>query len=182
MAFPSHAGHGTVPPAPSGTPRLALIVAVARNGVIGANNGLPWHLPEDLKRFRSLTTGHAIVMGRRTYQSIGRPLPDRQNLVVSRDPAFTADGVEVAGSLEQALAKVRLPLPAFCIGGAALFEAALRIADLAHVTEIDRDFEGDTFWTPLDPEVWIETSREQRRSERMGGVDYAYVTYRRAMR
>ena len=98
-------------------PKLALIAAVARNGVIGAGNALPWRLPADLRRFRALTSGHAVVMGRRTWESLGRPLPDRQNIVVTRAAGWHAAGAEVAASLAAALALARLPAPVFCIGG-----------------------------------------------------------------
>lgn len=178
MALPSEAAHAAGRPAAAGeAPRLALIVAVARNGAIGLRNGLPWRLPEDLKRFKALTMGHALVMGRRTFESIGRPLPGRQNIVVTRDRGYVASGAEVAHSLDAALALVRMPLPAFCIGGAALFEAALQKADLACVTEIGADFEGDTFWRPLDPREWTEVSRESHASE--AGLAFDYVTYER---
>jgi len=110
--------------ADSGVATLAIIAAVARNGVIGAHNTLPWRLPADLARFRMLTTGHTIVMGRKTWQSLGRPLPARQNIVVTRDPGFVAPGATVAGSLTQALALATLPRPHFCIGGAQLYAQA----------------------------------------------------------
>ena len=94
---------------------MALIAAVARNGVIGANNALPWKLPEDLAHFRALTSGHTVIMGRRTWQSLGRPLKNRQNVIVTRDPSFLADGADIAASLGEALAKSTMPAPAFCL-------------------------------------------------------------------
>lgn len=160
-------------------PDLALILAVSRNGTIGANNALPWRLPEDLKRFRALTTGHAILMGRRTWDSIGRPLPQRQNIVITRNRAFAADGVTVAHSLDEALAQVALPPPAFCIGGAELFRLALPRARWLHLTEIDRDFPGDTFLPAFDRSAWVEVAREAHRLEGENGFDYAFVTYER---
>lgn len=163
-------------------PALALIVAVAANGTIGANNALPWHLPEDLRHFRRLTTGHAIVMGRRTWESLGRPLPDRQNIVVTRTPGFAAPGAETAPSLEAALALNRMPEPVFCIGGAGLFRAALPRAERVHLTEIARDFEGDTFWEPLDPTQWREVARSVQRSSGPDEFDFAFVDYARRAR
>jgi dihydrofolate reductase len=177
MAFPSEPAHAPAPPAAAA--RLALIVAVAANGAIGARNALPWHLPEDLKRFRALTSGHAIVMGRRTWQSIGHPLPNRQNIVVTRDRAFVAPGAEIAHSLDEALARARSPAPVFCIGGAELFRVALPRADVVHITEIARAFDGDTFWPPLDRRVWREVARESHRKPGGDGFDYAFVTYAR---
>ena len=156
---------------------LALIAAVARNGVIGDGNALPWRLPADLKRFRALTTGHAVIMGRRTWESIGRALPDRQNIVVTRQPAYAADGAAVRASLDEALQAVTLPAPAFCIGGADMYALALPRATLLHLTEIDRDFEGDTRFPYFDRAAWRETGREEHRAP--GSFGYAFVTYER---
>ena len=158
---------------------LALIVAVARNGVIGRGGALPWRLPEDLRRFRTLTTGHSVIMGRRTWESIARPLPGRQNIVVTRRPRFAVAGAVVAHSLDDALAKIDRPPPAFCIGGEVLFRAAEPRAQQAFVTEIDRDFDGDARFPPLDPMRWREVSREERSSEGDDAFSYAFVTYER---
>ena len=177
MAFPSRPAQSAGPP--QRPPRLALIVAVAANGVIGARNALPWRLPEDLKRFKALTMGHAMVMGRRTWDSIGRALPGRQSIVVTRDRSFVAPGADVAHSLDEALSLARMPEPAFCIGGADLFRLALPRADVVHLTEIDRAFEGDTFWAPLDRADWREVDRETHRQEADDGFGYAFVTYER---
>ena len=167
-------------PAPAGAaPALALILAVSRNGTIGANDALPWRLPEDLKRFRVLTTGHAIIMGRKTWNAIGRALPERQNIVVTRNPGFAAANVDVAHSLDEALAKVALPPPAFCIGGAELFRTALPRAAVLHLTEIERDFPGDTFLPAFDRSAWVEVARESHRHPGPEGFDYAFVTYAR---
>ena len=161
-------------------PAFALIAAVARNGVIGANNALPWRLPADLKRFRSLTTGHSIVMGRRTWESIGRPLPERQNIVVTRSPRYIAAGALVVPSLDAALAAATLPAPVFCIGGGEIYRAALPHADALYLTEIDRDFDGDASFPAFDRRVWRETARESNTSDSPDGLAYAFVTYRRA--
>ncbi len=161
-------------------PELELLVAVAANGVIGRGNALPWRLPADLRRFRRLTTGHAVIMGRRTWDSIGRPLPDRQNIVVSRNPAFAAAGAQRAASLAAAIAAVRLPPPTFCIGGAEIFREALPCATRLHVTEIDASFEGDTFMPPFDRDAWRETAREIHAAGADAPFGYAFVTYERA--
>ncbi|HWC44657.1 MAG TPA: dihydrofolate reductase [Casimicrobiaceae bacterium] len=158
---------------------LALIVAVAANGVIGRNGTLPWRLPEDLRHFRKLTTGHAIIMGRRTWDSLPRALPDRQNIVVSRQAGFHADGAIVVPSLEAALAAVVYPSPPFCIGGGELFRAALPLADTAYETEIARAFEGDATFPALDSREWIETSRETHVHGGEDGFEYAFVSYQR---
>jgi dihydrofolate reductase len=146
---------------------LELVVAVAANGVIGRGGTLPWHLPDDLKHFKSLTMGHAIVMGRRTYESIGKPLPGRHSIVVST--TMTAPptlGVDLARSLGEAvdIAKHKSPGPAFVIGGAALYDAALPKARVLHVTELDDAVEGDTFFRPVDRSQWriVKEERHER--------------------
>jgi len=159
-------------------PALALIAAVARNGVIGAGNALPWRLPDDLKRFRALTTGHAVIMGRRTWESLPHALPGRQNIVVTRALGRAFAGAETAASLADALARVRMPPPAFCIGGGELYAAALARACVLHLTEIDRDFAGDTRFPALDRTRWRETAREPHRAPE--GFAYAFVTYERS--
>lgn len=177
MASPPSPAHASRPAVAQA--RLAIIVAVAANGSIGADGTLPWRLPADLARFRALTTGHAMIMGRRTWDSIGRPLPGRQSIVVTRDPAFIAAGADVVHSLDQALAAVRLPPPVFCIGGAGLFEAALPRADLLYVTEIARDVPGDTFLPPIDPATWREIDREPHPPDGPQALPFAFVTYLR---
>ena len=156
---------------------MALIAAVARNGVIGANNALPWKLPEDLAHFRALTSGHTVIMGRRTWQSLGRPLKNRQNVIVTRDPSFLADGADIAASLGEALAKSTMPAPAFCIGGGELYTEALPLATLMYLTEIDRDFEGDVRFPAFDRREWRVQSLDARVDA--DGMRYAFVTYQR---
>jgi dihydrofolate reductase len=156
---------------------LALIAAVARNGVIGGGNALPWRLPADLRRFRTLTTGHTVVMGRKTWESIGRALPDRQNIVVTRQPGYAAAGAQVKASLDDALQAAALPGPVFCIGGGELYALALPRAATLHLTEIDRDFEGDTRFPDFDRAAWREAARDEHRAP--DGFGYAFVTYER---
>jgi dihydrofolate reductase len=160
-----------------GSGAVALIAAVARNGVIGANNALPWKLPEDLAHFRALTSGHTVIMGRRTWQSLGRPLKNRQNVIVTRDPSFLADGADIAASLGEALAKSTMPAPAFCIGGGELYTEALPLATLMYLTEIDRDFEGDVRFPAFDRREWRVQSLDARVDA--DGMRYAFVTYQR---
>jgi dihydrofolate reductase len=167
--------------APSAPP-LAIIAAVAANGVIGDGNRLPWRLPEDLRRFRALTTGHAVIMGRRTWESIGRPLPGRQNIVVTRSRAAAPAGTETAASLAEALALVRMPAPAFCIGGGELYREALPLAATLYLTEIARPFAGDAHFPQLDKREWHETARETCAAAGADGFDYAFVTYERIAR
>lgn len=129
---------------------------MARNRVIGLDNALPWRLPEELAHFKRVTMGHPIVMGRRTYESIGRPLPGRQNIVVSRNPGFDAPGCTVVGSLDEAYAAAGDAQEVSIIGGTSLFEAALPTADCIHLTEVDADVEGDTWFPHFDRAEWSE--------------------------
>ncbi|MFO1311646.1 MAG: dihydrofolate reductase [Burkholderiales bacterium] len=156
---------------------MALIAAVARNGVIGAGNTLPWKLSADLAHFRALTTGHTVIMGRKTWQSLGRPLKDRQNVVVTRDGAYRAQGALVVPSLAAAIAAANLPPPVFCIGGGELYVEALPLADVMHLTEIDRDFDGDVRFPAFDRSEWRVASREEHMAD--DGMRYAFVTYQR---
>lgn len=154
---------------------VAFVVAVAENGVIGRNGALPWRMPSDLKLFRKLTLGKPVIMGRKTFQSIGKPLFGRDNLVVTRDPSFKADGVEVFTSVDEAIARARALAAArgadeiAIIGGADIFEAALPRAGRIYVTRIHGAPDGDTFFTP-DMANWHDVSRMPL--ERAPGDDY----------
>ncbi|MCY4182291.1 MAG: dihydrofolate reductase [Gammaproteobacteria bacterium] len=145
---------------------LALICAMAGNGVIGNRNALPWRLPEDLRHFRRTTMGHSVIMGRKTFESIGRPLPGRSNIVVSRQPGYSADGVKVRASLEAALelaeiiAAIDGAEQAFVIGGAELYRLAMPRAELFHLTRIHADVAGDTRLEGFDEAEWEEISRQ----------------------
>ena len=158
-------------------PMLGLIAAVASNGVIGAQGRLPWHLPEDLRFFKAQTMGCPVIMGRRTWESIGRPLPGRKNVVVTRSAGFSAPGASVADSLDAALALCAAEPKVFVIGGAELYRAALPRADRLVITEIGRDFEGDVRFPDFDRSQWREASRESHTGP--GGLNYAFVVYER---
>ena len=146
---------------------VSLIAAVARNGVIGRAGALPWKLPADMKRFRELTTGHHIIMGRRTYQSIGRPLPERTNLVLSHAPDFDAPGCAVVSGLASALELARKggESEAFVIGGRALYELALPRADRLYLTRVDAEVDGDIRFPPFDEAEWREASRQEHAAD-----------------
>lgn len=159
--------------------RLTLIAAVARGGVIGLDNRLPWRLPADLRHFKALTLGHTVIMGRKTWESLPagfRPLPGRRNIVVTRNGSHPAAGATVATSLSAAIAAVDSD-EAFVIGGAELYAAALPLADCLQLTEIDAAFAGDTYFPAIDPHQWRQTTRETHRDD--AGFDYAFVSYRR---
>ena len=162
-------------------PNLAIIVAIARNGIIGCTNedgvgALPWHLPEDLKHFKETTSGHPIIMGRKTWESLGRPLPNRRNMVITRQRDYRATGAEVFSGLPEALAAVGDSV-AFIIGGAELYRQALPMAATLIITEVGIDADGDTVFPEINHESWCEISREAHTSA--GGLPYAFVTYQR---
>lgn len=158
--------------------RLNLIVARARNGTIGRDGGLPWHLPADLKRFREITMGHTLVMGRRTYESIGRPLPGRRNLVVSGSTGFAPPGCEVVSSLDQACMVATTP-ELFVIGGARLYREALSRVERIFLTEVHADVSGDVAFPELQADAWREISREEHATDERHALPYAFVTLER---
>ena len=156
-------------------PALCLIAAVARNGAIGKNNQLLVHLPGDLPRFKKLTLGCAVIMGRKTWDSIGRPLPQRRNIVITRNVSWKADGAEAAASLAAAVASVAGEPKAFVIGGAQIYAQALPLADELFLTEIDADFEGDAFFPEWNRAGFKQTSREDHSTPQ--GLRYSYIHY-----
>lgn len=157
--------------------RVYLVAAVAANGVIGANGKLPWHLPEDLQHFKALTLGHPVIMGRKTWESLGKPLPGRENVVVTRAPGYDAPGASVASSLESALALCAGEPVAFVIGGGELYADALPLAQGLVLTEIQREFAGDARFPAFDREVWHETQRKPQTGA--DGLRFDFVLYER---
>lgn len=159
------------------TAHLTIVVATDINNGIGINNTLPWHLPEDLAHFKRTTSGHPIIMGRKTFDSIGRPLPNRRNIVITRNSAWQHAGVEAVTSLTDAKALVG-DAQAFIIGGAQIYADTLSSTDRLIVTKIGKAFDCDAFFPQIDPATWTEVAREEHRSD-AGGFDYAYITYDR---
>lgn len=160
--------------------RVSLVAAVARGGVIGRDNAIPWRIREDMQRFRAVTIGHPVVIGRRTWDSLPdrfRPLPGRRNVVVTRNPDWCAEGAERAGSLEEALRVLEGAPRVYVIGGAEVYAAALPLADELLLTEIDLDVEGDAFFPDWDRGEFVEASRESQVSA--DGTPLAFVTYER---
>lgn len=159
---------------------VSLIVAAARNDVIGRDGSLPWHLPDDLKRFRELTTGHHVIMGRTTHESIGRPLPGRTNVVLSRSRSYAAQGCTVVHAFDQALSTARTAgeEEAFVIGGARVYEAALPHADRVYLTRVDAEVPGDVRLPPLGA-GWTEVAREERPADARHEHAFAFTVLER---
>jgi dihydrofolate reductase len=156
-------------------PRVYLVAAVAANGIIGANGRLPWHIPEELKHFKKLTLGHPVIMGRRTWESLKGPLPQRENIVVTRTAGYDAPGAAVAASLEGALAMCIGEPVAFVIGGTQLFKDSLPVAAGMVLTEIQRDYEGDVSFPAYDRSRWRATQRESHTAA--DGTKFDFVLY-----
>ncbi|MHC4948753.1 MAG: dihydrofolate reductase [Planctomycetota bacterium] len=146
-------------------PRITIIAAVSENGVIGRGGGLPWHLPEDLRRFKRRTLGHTLVMGRRTFESLGGCLPGRRCIVVSRTPSFAPEGVTVAASLADALAAAGDDDEVFIAGGSAVYREGLAVADRLELTIVHADVEGDAFFPEYDPDAWRVVGEERHEAD-----------------
>ncbi len=164
------------------TPKLSAIVATDRSGTIGKNGDIPWYLPADLKFFKRTTLGHPVIMGRKTFRSIGRPLPKRTNLVLTRDAFFTATGVVIAHSLREALAheSVTAADEVFIIGGGELYKQSLDLVDTVYLTIVDADIkDGDAFFPPLDTEQWQEVWSEGHRPDEKNELAYRFSRWER---
>lgn len=175
----------SAPPSANSSLQIVFVVAVAENGVIGRDNAMPWHLKSDLKRFKAITLNRPVIMGRKTYLSIGRQLPGRTNIVVTRDNSFQAPGIVAAPSLEAAHdiargdALRRLVTEIMVIGGADIFAQWLTKADRLEVTEVHDKPDGDTFLKPFDPADWQEVARSRHPRADGDTADFSYVTYQR---
>jgi dihydrofolate reductase len=160
--------------------KISLIVAMASNRAIGLNNQMPWHLSADLKRFKQITMGHPIIMGRKTFEAIGKPLPGRTNIIVSRTSHYQQDGCYVADSIEAAISLgCRLANEVFVIGGATLYEATLPLTDTLYITQINQEFEGDTFFPSIDKTQWAEAGREDIINDDTVNFSYSFLTFHR---
>jgi len=158
-------------------PRISIIAAMARNRVIGIRNTLPWRLPEDLKHFKALTLGHHILMGRKTFESIGKPLPGRTTVIITRSPVYRAVGCLVVNSIDNALSAAQADSEIFFVGGADLYQQVLGIADRLYLTEIQAEFAGDAWFPPIDTAQWREIERTVRRAETDDGLRYDFAVY-----
>lgn len=158
---------------------VTIIAALGRNRVIGKNNRMPWHISDDLKRFKTLTLGHPVIMGRKTYESLGRPLPGRDSIVVTHSPDFSAPACRVVHSVEAALAAAGGTGEVFVIGGAEIYALALPLADRLQLTEVDAAIDGDAYFPDFDRSAWREVSREPGSTAGPDSLRYDFVTYER---
>lgn len=160
---------------------LSIIVAKAKNNIIGKENQLIWHLPADLKHFKEITSGHTIIMGRKTFESLGRILPNRKHIVFSQNPDFKVndENVQIVHSMLEIQQYIESEEENFVIGGAMIYNLLMPHVTKMYVTEIEEEFEGDAFFPRVNPEIWEETSREKGIKDEKNNLDYYYVTYRR---
>lgn len=158
---------------------ISLIAAVARNGIIGENNRLLWHISEDLRRFKALTSGHPVIMGRKTYESLGRPLPGRLNVVITRQADYSAGAAVVVHSLSDALKLFNPEIETFIIGGAEIYAQALPWADRMYLTEVDADYEGDTRFPTWDRTSWTLIEQEHHANGKDFPYPFSFLTYER---
>ena len=157
--------------------KLSLIVAMATNRTIGINNQMPWHLSADLKKFKKITMGQPIIMGRKTFESIGRPLPGRKNIIISRDPQYQQQGCLVFNDLDSALKNCAESDEVFVIGGATLYEATIERADRLYITKIQQAFDGDTWFPEIDPKQWRVVTREDIVNDNSVDFNYSFIGY-----
>jgi len=155
---------------------ISAVVAVSKNGVIGKENDLPWKLPADLKHFKDITTGNAIIMGRKTYESIGRPLPNRINIVITRNKDYQAKGCIVVSSLEDAV-KAAKGKEALIIGGGQIFKMAMHLIDRIYFTLVDAEIDGDVYFPQIDDNLWEKTSEDEHQKDKNNEYNYKFITY-----
>ena len=156
---------------------ITIIAAIAENNALGKNNDLIWHLPADLKRFKKTTTGHHIIMGRNTFESIGKPLPNRTTVIITRNPTYKVEGCVVVNSLEKALEVAKNDATPFIIGGAQIYKQAILIADKLDITEVHHSFDADVFFPKIDATIWKESHRELFKAGEKNKFDYSFVSY-----
>ena len=157
---------------------ISIIVAIAKNHAIGKNNQLLWHLPNDLKHFKDVTSGHTVIMGRKTYDSVGRPLPKRRNIIITRQD-ISIEGCEVVPSIDEALERCENEEEVFIVGGAEIYRQAVPLTDRIYLTIIDQDFDGDTFFPELNPGEWTEKKRENFGPDEKNKYSYSFITLER---
>lgn len=157
---------------------INIVVAIASNNAIGKNNKLLWHLPKDLKHFKELTTGHTVIMGRKTFDSVGRPLPNRRNIVVTRQN-INIEGCEVVNSLDAALALASGEAEVDIVGGAEIYRQAMHLTNRIHLTIVHQNFDADTFFPEIDYSEWEETTREDHQPDETNPISFSFITLKR---
>ncbi len=155
---------------------ISFVVAIAENNAIGKDNGLLWHLPTDLKHFKQITNGHTIIMGRKTFDSMGKPLPNRRNIVITRNADLKIEGAEVTTSVDDALALCKTEEEVFIIGGAEIYKEALDKTDRIYLTTVHQRFEGDAYFPELDRNKWVETAREEHQPDEKNNIAFTFST------
>ena len=159
---------------------VTIIAAIAENNALGKDNQLIWHLPADLKRFKKTTLNHAVIMGRKTFESLGKPLPNRTNILITRDKNYKAEGCEVVNSLKDALeVALKVDENPFILGGAEIYNQAMPFTDKLDVTFVHHKFDADVFFPEIDKTIWKETSRENYKADENNKYDYSFVTFER---
>lgn len=158
---------------------ITIIAAIGKNGELGKDNELIWHLPNDLKRFKKTTQGHHVIMGRKTFESLGKPLPNRTTIIITRNPNYNVDGCITVNSLNAALKAAQADPNPYILGGAEIYRQAIKIADILDLTLVDANFEADSFFPKIDSSNWQETSREDYKADDKHQYNYSFVTYKK---
>ena len=158
---------------------IVMIAAIGKNRELGKDNHLLWHLPNDLKRFKKVTKGHSVIMGRKTYESLGGALPKRQNIVITTNPEYKAENCVVVNSLQEALQYTKNEQKVFILGGAQIYRQAIHLADMLDITHVDASLEADVFFPEIDTNTWQETARENHSSDEQHRYAFSFVSYKR---
>lgn len=158
---------------------ITIIAAIARNNALGKNNKLIWHLPADLKRFKNITNGHHIIMGRKTFESLGKPLPNRTTIIITRNKNYKVKDCIVVNSLKEALEKANADENPYILGGAEIYKQAMNLADQLDVTLIHQEFQADAFFPEIDKSIWKESFREDFKANEKNKYDYSFVRYKK---
>ncbi len=161
---------------------ITLIAAIGKNNELGKDNDLIWHLPNDLKRFKKVTAGHHVIMGRKTYESLGRPLPNRTNIIITRNSNYKADGCVVVHSLKEAIAAAQEDENPYILGGAEIYNQAIAIADYLDITHVDASLDADAFFPEIDENLWVTIAREDHQKDERHQYNYSFVTYKKVGR
>ena len=158
---------------------ITVIAAIGKNGELGKENDLIWHLPNDLKRFKKITLGHHVIMGRKTFESLGKPLPKRTTIIITRNKDYHVDGCITVNSLEDALKAAEADPNPYILGGAEIYNQAIKIADILDLTLVESNFEADVFFPKIDKNIWKEISREHFSADQTHQYNYSFVTYKK---